>query len=283
MIRNLLADIIREPFDLTPVPGGDINEAFLVTSGDQEFFIKYHCGSYASDMFDKELVGLDLINKAVPGFAPQAHSIINDGDHALLIMEYLKAVHKGSDCGLDLGQRLAEMHQYESEHYGLESGNYIGSLTQKNDYADSISEFMAQSRFQPQLQMARDRGYLIKSEIPSLDRMERVLNEIIPEEKPCLVHGDLWGGNYLCVGNGKAMIIDPAVAYAHRELDIAMSRLFGGFDDKFYNSYNDTYPLAPGWENRIDLFQLYYLLVHLNLFGTSYKGSVMRILRKYFG
>jgi len=282
MIRKLLAEFIREPFQLTPVHGGDINEAFLVTTGDQDFFMKYHCGSYAADMFQKEKMGLDLINKAVPGFAPQADSIISDGDHSILIMEYLEASQRGNACGSDLGVRLAEMHQYHSENYGLETENYIGSLIQKNERADSISEFMTQSRFLPQLMMARNKGYLTKAEIPSSGHMESVLSEIIPEEKPCLVHGDLWGGNYLCIGNGKSMIIDPAVAYGHREMDISMSRLFGGFDVKFYHTYNDSLPLVHGWKNRMDLFQLYYLLVHLNLFGTSYKGSVMNILRKYF-
>lgn len=282
MIRKMLTEVIREPFKLTPVHGGDINEAFLVTAGDQEFFIKYHCGSYAADMFQKEVMGLELINKAVPGFAPQTKSIFSQCDHSILIMEYLETSSNGKSCGSDLGSQLAKMHRYQSDYYGLETENFIGSLIQKNDRAESISVFMTQSRLLPQLMMASNKGYLIPSEVPSSSHIERIINGIVPEEKPCLVHGDLWGGNYLCTINNKAMIIDPAVAYGHREMDIAMSRLFGGFDIDFYNTYNDTYPLENGWENRIDLFQLYYLLVHLNLFGTSYKDSVMRILNKYF-
>ncbi len=282
MIRKLLTEIIREPFTLSPIHGGDINEAFLVTGSDQDFFVKYHNGAYARDMFNKEKKGLELINKAVAGFAPESFAVINKGNHAVLLLEFIKSGNKSS-CQSSLAEKLAQLHRTSSNKYGLDHDNYIGRLVQYNMKSDSVIDFLMYSRFEPQIKMAVDTGLIASDEVPDVNRIMQIMTDLIPDEGPCLVHGDLWGGNYLCTSFGSGMIIDPAVAYSHREMDIAMSMLFGGFTNTFYNVYNDHFPLVKGWENRLDLFQLYYLLVHLNLFGMSYKGSVLRIMKKDFG
>ena len=282
MIRELLADMISEPYSISPIHGGDINETFLVTKGDQEFFVKYHHGSYAMEMFQKEEQGLKLINLAVPGFAPEVIARTSIGNHACLILEFIKSGPDTVAAHASLAEQLVKLHTFESDKFGLDQSNFIGSLTQYNTPYGTISEFMVLSRLEPQLKLAQDSNYLASGEIPSTSKMIKTLEDIIPEEKPCLIHGDLWSGNYLITNSGKSMIIDPAVAFVHREMDIAMSKLFGGFSTDFYRFYNEYFPLVKGWQQRIDLFQLYYILVHLNLFGISYKGSAMRIIKKWF-
>ena len=132
-------------------------------------------------------------------------------------------------------------------------------------------------RIEPQLKLAKELGY----DLPDTSSLYKNCESIIPKENASLIHGDLWGGNYLVDTNGSPCIIDPAVAYAPREMDIAMTRLFGGFRDQMISSYQDYYPLEKDWEQRIELWQLYYLLMHLNVFGISYKSQVTEIIHKY--
>ena len=282
MIDQLLSEWIGSSYKKKPVYGGDINESFLVSNGGQDFFVKYHKGSIAADMFNTEKKGLELLANAVPGNVPQVHTVISDEKHSVLIMEFIKSGRKEDECMSELGKVLASVHRVTSKHYGLDHNNFIGRLFQNNHTHSTAAEFLAMARLTPQLRMGVDRGYLNNHDVPSSSFIEQRLKDVIPEEGPSLIHGDLWSGNYMCAQNGKPYLIDPSVSYCHREMDIAMTRLFGGFDSTFYNTYQTFYPLDKGWQNRIDLFQLYYLLVHLNLFGRSYLPSVERIIRKWF-
>ena len=174
------------------------------------------------------------------------------------------------------------MHQHSSEFFGWDTNNYIGSLPQRNTKDQSWVMFYIEQRLSPQFDMARTQGLLSEGEIPSVDKMKKVLGEILSDVKPSLLHGDLWGGNYLISAKGIPYLIDPAVYYGHSEVDIAMSQLFGGFSSAFYDSYERVMPLDKLSEDRIKIYQLYYLLVHLNLFGRSYFSSVNAILKSYF-
>ena len=136
-------------------------------------------------------------------------------------------------------------------------------------------------RLDKQVRLALRNGLLDASAEKLFEKLYVTLDEILPEEPPHLVHGDLWSGNFIVSEEGKACLIDPAVYYGNREVDLAMSTLFGGFSPEFYSSYNEEFPLLEGWKERLDIYNLYPLLIHLNLFGSSYLGSILSVLRRF--
>jgi fructosamine-3-kinase len=138
-------------------------------------------------------------------------------------------------------------------------------------------EFYISQRLEPQLKLAFEGGF----KFGNLKGFFKNISEEIPEESPSLIHGDLWSGNFLVAHNGDPALIDPAVAFAPREMDLAMMKLFGGFSEEVFMTYNSIFPLCEGWKERTAIWQLYYLLVHLNLFGSGYWSQVKFILKRY--
>ena len=173
------------------------------------------------------------------------------------------------------------MHQKTNDFFGLDHSNFIGHLPQQNNFHTSWSDFFIQERLQPQINLAQKRNLLPLSTVQDFKFLFQKIPEICPRELPGLIHGDLWNGNFMIGKNGEAVLIDPSVSFAHREMDLAMARLFGGFDQKFYKTYHSEFPLESGFEERMEIYQLYYLMVHVNLFGSSYLPSVNRILNKF--
>ncbi|MCA9664263.1 MAG: fructosamine kinase family protein, partial [Myxococcales bacterium] len=183
------------------------------------------------------------------------------------------------------GAALAELHTSTSAaRFGFAHDNYLGATPQPNGELDDWVEFFGRRRIGYQLGLARERGHARRGdELDTLGaRLLEALGEIIgePDEPPCLLHGDLWGGNYLVAEDGAPVLIDPAVYYGRREADLAMTRLFGGFDGAFYAGYEARWPLAAGAERRFVVYELYHLLNHLNLFGGSYRSSCIAHLRR---
>lgn len=261
--------------------GGSINHVVRLTTNLGDFCLKYNYANTSPGMFDREAKGLLLLKNAreikVP--APIYNGIA--GQYSFLLLEFIVPARRIPHFMKDFGQSLARLHRHNSVLFGLDHDNYMGSMPQSNRNHDDFISFFVEERLEKQVAIARNKGYFPASDIKRFQRLYQQLGQIIPGEKPCLVHGDLWGGNYIVSGEGTACLIDPAVYYGHREVDIAMSHLFGGFDTDFYMAYNETFPLEKGWEGRIDIFNLYPLLIHLNLFGMSYLGSIEHIIRKF--
>ena len=162
--------------------------------------------------------------------------------------------------------------------FGLDHDNYIGSLAQSNKkHADWISFFM-EERIRPQLKLAMDKKLIDEGTVKQFDKLFDHFDRLIPKEKPALLHGDLWNGNFLVSDSSRAALIDPAVYFGHREMDLAMTTLFGGFDSEFYRAYDEVFPLEKGFEKRVDIHNLYPLLVHVNLFGGGYVRQVKAVL-----
>ena len=184
-----------------------------------------------------------------------------------------------------LGRQLAQQHRAFSTAYGLDHDNYIGSSPQSNQATASWVDFFRDRRLGAQQELARRNGRLHPRRAAQLERLMSHLDEWIDEDScaPSLLHGDLWGGNYLAGPRGEPVLIDPAVYYGDREAEIAFTELFGGFGPKFYAAYNEAWPLRPGYSERRDVYNLYHLLNHLNLFGEGYGGSVDAILRRFAG
>ena len=258
--------------------GGDINDAFEVSLGNgASIFVKTHPNP-PDGMFEAEARGLRWLEEASAIRIPQVVAA-SDRRPAYLALELLAPAKRLADFDEALGRSLAALHAFGAPSFGLDHDNFIGRLAQSNFAADDWASFYWASRLEPQLRLATDRG-LIDSETRSrFETLGRVLAERVgPEEPPSRLHGDLWGGNLHVDATGQPCLIDPAVYGGHREIDLAMMRLFGGFGERVFAAYDNAWPLAPGASDRIPLYQLYPLLVHVNLFGGSYVGAVKRAL-----
>jgi fructosamine-3-kinase len=258
--------------------GGDINDAFEVSLADgTRIFVKTHPNP-PHGMFGAEARGLRWLEEAGAIRIPRVVAV-SDEPPAYLALELLTPARRQPDFDEALGRSLAALHAFGAPSFGLDHDNFIGRLAQANATSDDWASFYWTSRLEPQLRLATDRG-LIDSETSSrFDSLRRVLPELVgPAEPPSRLHGDLWGGNLHVDEEGQPCLIDPAVYGGHREIDLAMMRLFGGFGERVFAAYADALPLAPGAGARVPLYQLYPLMVHVNLFGGSYVGSVKRAL-----
>ncbi len=265
-----------------PVSGGDISRAYVLYTGSDRVFCKLNSSSTAKSMFEAEADGLKAISKTKTLKTPFVYSVNELDEGACLLMEYVPSKSPESKDMEIFGAQLAAMHQISSDYYGWENPNFIGSLPQSNQKHGNWISFYIKERLSPQFQAAIDRKYLTKNDVPGIEKLQTVIAAYCPGVNPSLLHGDLWSGNYLIAENGVPYLIDPAVYFGHSEIDLSMSRLFGGFSSSFYSAYFAINPSQPGESNRMAIYQLYYLLVHLNLFGKSYYKSVREILKAHF-
>ncbi|MCB0572140.1 MAG: fructosamine kinase family protein [Phaeodactylibacter sp.] len=264
------------------VGGGDINEAMLLETAQGPVFLKMNAGPQAQAMFAAETRGLALLAQSGAAKVPHVLGSGTTGRYAFLLLEYLPQGHRSRRFWEQFGAAVAALHRNPAQMFGLDTDNFIGSLPQRNRQHDTWPAFYTEERLEPQARLAADKGLLWDGAGRSFGALYRNIANICPEEPPSLIHGDLWSGNFLTGPNGEPVLIDPAVSYAHREMDLAMARLFGGFASDFYHAYEESAPTAPGLEERIPLYQLYYLLVHLNLFGAGYRQPVRDIVRAFF-
>ncbi len=257
--------------------GGDINQAVkLEMDSGERYFLKWNTYTPA-DMFEKEALGLELLASA--GSELQIPEVIGFGD-TFLLLEYIEESNTGNS--FEFGVQLAKMHRKSNELFGLDDSNYIGRLPQSNKYHADWLEFFMRERLEPQIKTAIDSGKLPKRYSSIFERVMNYTYVVFPDEPPALLHGDLWAGNYMFTVDGRISIYDPAVYFGHREMDIAMTKLFGGFSQDFYNGYNEEYPLKKGYEDRLKLCNLYPVLVHVNLFGGGYIGKAEALLKQFF-
>ncbi|MEL6811417.1 MAG: fructosamine kinase family protein [Bacteroidota bacterium] len=263
--------------DVTPLSGGDINRVFLLSSPSQKYVVKINHAKRFPGLFTAEAKGLSLLARSESFQIPKviASGIIQDFSY--LLLEHIEEGNPRPGFWEDFAQNLAALHQHTADEFGLDHDNYIGSLPQYNHRVARGDEFYITQRLEPQFKKAREQGY----SFTNITSFYKVLSGILPNEPPALIHGDLWNGNYLVSSTHVATLIDPAVAYAPREMDLGMMQLFGGFPTEVFERYHEIFPLAKGWTERRPLWQLYYILVHLNLFGAGYYDQVQRILKQY--
>lgn len=266
-----------------PVSGGDISRAYLLETTTKKYFLKVNDRSVALKMFHAEQQGLQAIEATRTIAVPHVHLTDTFDGKAFLLMDFVESKRPDASDFQRLGTQLAQLHLCPQQSFGFPDDNFIGRLPQNNREHGNWPAFYWHQRIVPQLQLALDAHLLHHNEMPAVEKAIRLFTEIFGGEiSPSLLHGDLWGGNYLIAMDGTPYLIDPAVYYGHSMVDIAMSRLFGGFGSDFYTAYHDLIPQPGNYEEQIDLYQLYYLLVHLNMFGSGYYSSVSSILKRYF-
>lgn len=267
-----------------PVSGGCINQGYAVSDGDafgkgkalRTYFVKLNQASQVA-MFETEAVGLQQMLETSTIRVPQPICWGIAAESAYIVLEWLELGHGNTQSWEEMGRRLAAMHQWKgSDAFGWDRNNTIGSTPQINSWTADWAKFYAQHRLGYQFQRAlRRRGYF-----PQQERLVAAIPQLLADYKPqpSLVHGDLWGGNAACTATGEPVIFDPAVYFGDREVDIAMTELFGGFPAAFYRGYNEVFPLNAGYERRKILYNLYHILNHFNLFGGGYGSQANRMI-----
>jgi len=284
-LQSRLEIILAEPVkSTTAVSGGCIADSRkLELNSGKLFFLKLaRQGNY--DMFDSEEQGLEELRKAAAVSVPEV--VAKDTD--FLLLEWIEEGEGNDDSSMEkLGFQFAELHRFHADKFGFLQENFLGDSPQINIPSTTGSEnwatFYAENRLQYQAELAEKNGYATQEMRILLDLLIMKIPDLLSgtEEKPSLLHGDLWCGNYLVDVSGKPWLIDPAIYYGHREADLAMTSLFGGFSEIFYAAYKSAFPLSPDYAVREPLYQLYHLLNHLNLFGTGFYGQVLAILKRY--
>ena len=284
---NSLIDYISSLFSekilsATPLSRGDISSAYLLQTPAKNYFLKVNDKPFALDMFRAEQKGLQAIEMSETIAVPRVHLVDTYHGKSFLLMDFIESKRPDAPDYQRLGIQLAKLHQCTQSDFGFPTDNFIGSLPQRNHQHTDWAEFYWLQRILPQLQLALENRLIASHEIPSEEKAIAVLNDIYGNVKPSLLHGDLWSGNFLIATDGTPYLIDPAAYYGHSVVDLAMSLLFGGFGASFYDAYHENIPKSENHTQQIELYQLYYLLVHLNLFGSGYYSSVSSIVKKYF-
>ena len=285
-IIEALQPILKEQIrSAREVKGGDIGHSLYVETVQGRFFVKYRL-DIPKRMFECEKAGLDALRKAGVLSVPKTvyAGEIPGQQGGVIVLEWI-------DCGQPhektedwLGRGLAQLHSVTSStgRFGLDHDNYIGILPQENGWCDEWTQFYRGRRLMPMVKLADERGLLGQNRRKQLLKLLDTLDRFIPNDSQAsLLHGDFWSGNWITGPDGKPYLIDPAVFYGDREYEIAFTELFGGFSPRFYAAYREVAPLPADYHDRRPLYQLYYLLVHLILFGETYGASVDRILKRY--
>ncbi len=274
--------IIKHPLlDKRSIGGGCINDCYKITGVDGSFFIKVNHAEKYPGMFQKEANGLKALDKANAIKIPEVIHRFEIDQQSFLLLEFLEEGTSSGSFWFDFGQQLANLHKCSNENFGFEEDNYIGSLPQKNTFYDTWAEFFLMCRLIPQIEMGIENGWSKRGHFNNVEQMAKVVEDEFPTEPAALLHGDLWSGNYVIGEGNTPCLVDPAVYYGNREMEIAFSKMFGGFSEAFYESYNAAWPLQEDFNRRIQMHQFYPILVHANLFGGHYAYEAIDFLKRY--
>lgn len=261
--------------------GGCINNGGKLETSAGIFFLKWNDSKKFPSMFEAEARGLKLLAGPDVIKIPKVILTREVGSFQFLLLELINEQRKSSTYWKKLGEQLASLHKNSSSHFGLDHNNYIGSLPQTNTLKTNWIDFFIECRLEAQLKRALDTAKIQRDVSQAFQALYKKLPSLLPTEKPSLLHGDLWSGNLITDNKGEPCLIDPAVYFGHREAELAFTKLFGGFSSEFYENYNNNFPLIKGYAQRFDIYNLYPLMVHFNLFGGEYLSQVVSILRRF--
>jgi len=265
--------------EVRPIGGGNTSRAFAIKSTQGNFFIKTNRAGLV-DMFEKEVKNLELLRKVLPNNTPEVVGFGTIDHISYFILKLIEPGKRVAYFWADFGRTLSELHKITSTTFGLEYDNYIGSLPQSNKQNSNWVDFFLNERIMPQAKKAE--RVLGPEIMVMVEKLGNRLPDLLTQSRPTLLHGDLWSGNFTLNQKGTVCLVDPATYYGNREIEIAFTKLFGGFEDEFYDAYNEILPLDKGFfDTRADIYNLYPLLVHVNLFGGWYVASVRETLKRF--
>jgi len=265
-----------------PIGGGSINRTYRIDLQNNSYFCKINSATKFPQLFEKESEGLQLIKRQAVIKVPGIVHCFQAFDYQVLILEWITPGNRDKIFWERLGKQLAALHQSSDEYFGFAENNYMGSVVQSNKPSRNWVSFFNENRLQPSISMCFDKGLLASKHVDLFDKLIVKLPGIFDEKQtPVLVHGDLWSGNFMCNQASEPVLIDPAVHYGHPSVDIGMSTLFGGFDQRFYDSYKYYNPFPVNYEEQWEVCNLYPLLIHLLLFGSGYLCQIEQTLHKY--
>ena len=256
-----------------PAAGGCISHGGKLTTTQGVFFLKWNDVTRFPGLFESESKGLVLLAANGNLRTPAVCICETLEPYQWLLLEWIEPASQARDYWEQVGRSLALLHRQQGAQFGLDHNNYIGSLPQSNRPHTHWHDFFWHERLLPQVTLLGNQALMKK-----LKALAWKFSDFFPAEPPSLLHGDLWAGNLLVDHRGLPCVIDPAVYYGHREAELAFTHLFGGFDSRFLEAYEEVYPLQPGFDKRREVYNLYPLLVHANLFGGSYLRQAERII-----
>ncbi|MGN6399369.1 MAG: fructosamine kinase family protein [Flavisolibacter sp.] len=264
------------------VGGGSINQTWRLNFSNLTLFCKVNSASKFLQLFQKEKHGLELIRKQNIVKVPGVIDSFEFEDHQILLLEWIDSGERTENFWKKFGEQLAALHQITNNHFGLDEDNYMGSVPQSNKPSGNWIGFFAEQRLQPLIKMCTDKKLLSVRHQKQFENLYWHLSNIFGKEhKPALVHGDLWSGNFMCNQLSEPVLIDPAVYYGHPSVDMGMTTLFGGFRSAFYEAYHYYSPLPKNYEEQWRVCNLYPLLIHLYLFGSSYLAQIEQSLDRF--
>ncbi len=261
------------------ISGGDVNNAVFLVGEGGHYFLKWQ-EQDAGDLFTLEAKGLATLEKYTDFIIPKIAGSGKAEGRSYLLMEHLPTGNMQAGFWESFARKLAAQHKVIANSPGLDYDNFIGKIPQTNTRQSTWLDFFIENRLEVQITLAFYNKHIDKTFLEQFRKLYEKLPSLIPELPASLLHGDLWSGNFLCHESGKPCLIDPALYYGSREMELAFTKLFGGFNASFYSEYQNTLPLEPGFEERVAIYNLYPLLVHVNMFGPSYLPPVKRLVKK---
>ena len=280
-IQAILQDCGLNNIQVRAVSGGDSNQSFQLLNSESTYFLKINDAAAHPLLFQREAEGLDALRSMNCCKIPAVIKTGTIGNQQYLLLEWIERGVPAADYFQQMGEAVAEMHLQTTTSAGWHNDNYFGRLQQVNTMMNEWHLFYAECRILPLVKQLVDGGTFTGTEAKHAEVLCKKLENYFPKEHFSLLHGDLWSGNHFPDQEGKPVLFDPSVYYGHREMDIGMTRLFGGFEQTFYDAYNDRYPLETQWQQRLQLTQLYPLLVHAVLFGAHYVSQTRTILARF--
>lgn len=270
---------IANEFHYSSVEGGCINENHRIEFGEHDFFCKINSATKFPCLFEKEKNGLKLIAKQHIIKVPEVIDCFETNGQQVLLLQWIKEGERTERFWKNFGELLAALHQMSNKYFGLNEDNYMGSVLQFNKPTHNWIDFFIHQRLQPLINQCLSQKLLTPKHPSQFESLYKLLPSIFDtEQKPSLIHGDLWSGNFICNESAEPVLIDPAVYFGHPSVDLGMTTLFGGFRSGFYEAYNYHSPFPFNYKEQWEVCSLYPLLIHLLLFGQIYLSQIERTL-----
>ncbi|MCF8236645.1 MAG: fructosamine kinase family protein [Saprospiraceae bacterium] len=259
--------------------GGDIHESFIVTSPEASYFLKFNKGEHAYDMFNAEVNGLRTLAPVVATPAYHRLEALEDGG-AYLLLTYYPPGQKTEEFWKQAGHDLARIHQQRGALHGSDQAGYLGTIAMPSFQDSSWKVAFLDGYLQPLVEVISRKKQFDERAQKMWEQVRGRIPFLLGDPTPSLLHGDLWSGNLYCAESNLPLWIDPSVRYGHREIDLAMTTLFGGFPMEFYEGYHKHFPEAAGWPLRESIYHLYPLFAHVAMFGLAYLDQAVHTMER---